>query len=138
MGRTTGDLYQRVLEKRRYLESLGYNHLHMFESDFDRDIESTEEMKSFIEHLEIAPPPLQPREALFRRQNHADLMDMTKSKKENDGVQFVLLVIDISSKYLWMRPFKDKKGPTTAQAFEDKLRKGRRLRKLCTNKGQEF
>lgn len=32
----------------------------------------------------------------------ADLMDMTKFKKENDGVQFVPLVIDIFSKYLWI------------------------------------
>lgn len=49
----------------------------------------------------------------------ADHIDMTKFKKENDGVQFELLVIDIFSKYVWMRPLKDKKGPTTARAFED-------------------
>lgn len=36
----------------------------MWESDFDRAIESTEEMKSFIEHLEIASP-LQPRDVFF-------------------------------------------------------------------------
>lgn len=48
----------------------------------------------------------------------ADLMDMTKFKKENDVVQCVLLVIDIFSKYMWMQPLKDKKGPTTARAFE--------------------
>lgn len=68
----------------------------------------------------------------------ADLMDMTKFKKENVGVQFVLLVIDIFSKYLWMRPLKDKKGPTTARAFEDIFREGRQPTKLRTDKGQEF
>lgn len=68
----------------------------------------------------------------------ADLMDMTKFKKENDGAQFVLLVIDIISKYVWMRPLKDKKGPTTARAFEDILREGRQPTKIRTDKGQEF
>lgn len=68
----------------------------------------------------------------------ADLMDMTKFKKENDGVQYVLLVIDIFSKYLWMQPLKDKKGPTTARAFENILSEGRQPTKLRTDKGQEF
>lgn len=71
-------------------------------------------------------------------QSDADLMDITKFKMETDSVQFVLLVIDSFSKYIWMRPLKDKKGPTTAQAFEDMLHKGRRPRKLRTDKGQEF
>ena len=68
----------------------------------------------------------------------ADLLDMVKFKKENDGVQFVHLVIDIFSKCLWMRPLKDKKGPTAARAFEDILREGRQPTKLRTDKGQEF
>lgn len=68
----------------------------------------------------------------------ADLMDMTIFKKENNGAQFVLLVIDIISKYVWMRPLKDKKGPTTARAFEDILREGRQPTKIRTDKGQEF
>lgn len=68
----------------------------------------------------------------------ADLTDMTKIRKENDRVQYVLLVVDIFSKYLWMQPLKDKKGPTTARAFENILSEGRQLTKLCTDKGQEF
>lgn len=64
----------------------------------------------------------------------ADFMNMTRFKKENDGVQFVLLIIDIFSKYLWMRPLKDKKGLTTARAFEDILREGREPTKLRTEK----
>ena len=63
-------------------------------------------------------------------------MDMVKFKKENNGVQFVLLVNDIFSKYLWMLPLKDKKGQTAARAFEDKLRDGIQPAKLRTDKGQ--
>ena len=63
VGLSMGNLYQRTLDKRRYLESLGFTYLQMWESDFDRAVESTDEMKSFIEHLELASP-LQPRNAL--------------------------------------------------------------------------
>lgn len=55
-GMTMGDLYQRTLEKRRYLESLGYTYLQMWESDFDCAVESAEEMKYFIENLEMISP----------------------------------------------------------------------------------
>lgn len=32
-----------------------------------------------------------------------NLMDMSKYSKENDGTAFVLIVIDIFSKFLWMK-----------------------------------
>ena len=52
-----------------------------------------------------------------------DLMDMTKYAKENDGVTFILVVIDIFSKFLWLRPLKDKKGSSVASALKVKSRK---------------
>lgn len=39
-----------------------------------------------------------------------DLVDMSKYAKENNGVSFILVVIDIFFQYLWMRPLKNKKG----------------------------
>lgn len=36
-----------------------------------------------------------------------DLIDMSKYSKENDGMAFVLIVIDIFSIFLWMQPLKD-------------------------------
>ena len=68
----------------------------------------------------------------------ADLMDMTKLSKKNDGYAHVLMVIDIFSKFLWMRPLKDKKGETVTKAFEDILREGRHPTRIRTDKGQEF
>jgi hypothetical protein len=50
---------------------------------------------------------------------------MMEFGEENDGIKFVLLDIDILSKYLWMRPLKDKKGSTVARAFKDILREGK-------------
>ena len=40
----------------------------------------------------------------------ADLMDMVKFKDWNDGYKYVLLVIDTFSKYIWLRPLKNKSG----------------------------
>ena len=38
-----------------------------------------------------------------------DLMDVGSLAKKNDGVKFLLVVIDVFSKYLFVRPLKDKK-----------------------------
>lgn len=67
-----------------------------------------------------------------------DLMDMSKFSKDNDGYAHVLMVIDIFSKHLWMRPLKDKKGNSVSNAFEDILRDGRYPTRIRTDKGQEF
>lgn len=65
-------------------------------------------------------------------------MDMSKYSKQNDGVAFILIVIDIFSKFLWMRPLEDKKGQSVTAAFESILQEGRRPTRLRTDKGQEF
>ena len=67
-----------------------------------------------------------------------DLMDMTKYSKYNNGWSFVLVVIDIFSKYVWMRPLKDKKGESVAKALKDILAEGRKPNRIRTDKGQEF
>ena len=40
----------------------------------------------------------------------ADLADMQLISKFNKGFRFLLCVIDLSSKYAWVVPLKDKKG----------------------------
>jgi hypothetical protein len=54
-----------------------------------------------------------------------DLMDMTKFAKYNNGYNFILVVIDIFSKYVWLRPLKDKKGESVSKALKDVLAEGR-------------
>ena len=46
----------------------------------------------------------------------ADLADMSAFKDYNNGYTFLLLVIDIFSKYGWIVPLKNKKGETVAKA----------------------
>jgi hypothetical protein len=53
-----------------------------------------------------------------------DLMDMTKFAKYNNGYNFILVVIDIFSKYVWLRPLKDKKGESVLKALKDVLAEG--------------
>ena len=68
----------------------------------------------------------------------ADLMDMVKFSKENNSVKYILLVIDTFSKYVWLRPLKDKTGSSVTKAFIDIFREGRIPNRLRTDKGQEF
>ena len=71
-------------------------------------------------------------------QGAADLMDMVKFSKYNDGFAYILVVIDVFSKYLWLRKLKDKKGHSVASAFEDIFKGGRQPNRIRTDLGQEF
>ena len=62
---------------------------------------------------------------------------MKALSKDNKGVNFLLLVIDILSKYGWIVPLKDKKGETVAKALKTIFRE-RKPEKLWTDKGREF
>ena len=68
----------------------------------------------------------------------ADLMDMMKFKQYNDGYSYILMVIDLFSKYLWMRPLKTKTGESIKSALANILREGRYPTRIKTDKGQEF
>ena len=49
----------------------------------------------------------------------ADLLDVQAHAHENDGVRYLLTVIDGLSKYAWVRPLMDKSATTIAIALED-------------------
>ena len=68
----------------------------------------------------------------------ADLIETQNIAKENKGIRYLLTVIDILSKYAWVQPLKDKKGPTVVKAFDQILKEGRQPLKLQTDKGKEF
>ena len=57
--------------------------------------------------------------------------------KHNEGYTFLLLVIDIFSKYGWVVPLKNKEGKTVAEALKTIFKK-RKPEKLWTDKGREF
>ena len=59
--------------------------------------------------------------------------------KFNKGIRFLLCVIDISSKYAWVIPLKDKKGITITNAFQKILKESsRKSNKIWVQKGSEL
>ena len=67
----------------------------------------------------------------------ADLIDMVKYKDWNDGYRFIMLVIDTFSKYVWLRPLKQKSGHDVAEAFKNIFHSyGKSPKKLITDKGR--
>ena len=70
----------------------------------------------------------------------ADLVEMGKFSKWNKGIKYLLMVIDVFSKFGWIRPLKDKRGQTVADAFRSIFRERarRKPKMLWTDKGSEF
>jgi hypothetical protein len=64
-----------------------------------------------------------------------DLMQMDRLSKFNKGVNYVLTIIDGLSKFLWVRPLKDKQASTVATALRNILEaSGRKPKHLRTDK----
>jgi hypothetical protein len=67
----------------------------------------------------------------------ADTVSMTRYAKVNEGFVYILIMIDILSRYLWTVPLKSLKGKEMVSAlkfvFQDT-----KPRKLRTDKGSEF
>ena len=69
----------------------------------------------------------------------ADLADMHLISNFNNGICFFLRIIDIFSKYAWVILLKDKKGITTANAFQKILvESNHQPNKMWVFKGSEF
>lgn len=69
---------------------------------------------------------------------HSDLMDMSNVSNVNDGISYVLVCIDVFSRYLWVSPLKSKRGVDTSQAFQKIFSLGRKPLRVKTDKGTEF
>ena len=67
-----------------------------------------------------------------------DLIDMVNLTKFNDQYKYILLMIDIFSRYVWLEPLKTKKGGEVAQAMKKVFDQGRQPVRLRTDKGTEF
>ena len=59
--------------------------------------------------------------------------------KYNNGIKYLLCVIDLFSKYAWVIPLKDKKGATITNAFQKILDSPKRKpNKIWVDQGSEF
>ena len=72
------------------------------------------------------------------KQFQIDLVDMSEDSDENDGVKFLLMCIDVFSKYAWVRCLRNKSGINVTKAFNNILNEGRIPTKIQTDAGTEF
>ena len=69
----------------------------------------------------------------------AYLVEMQKFSKWNDKVKYLLTVIDVFSKYGWIKPLKDKKTESVSEAFGEIFKTSKRKPKMIwSDKGSEF
>ena len=69
----------------------------------------------------------------------ADLVEMAPLAKFNKGYKYLLMIIDVFSKYGWIVPLKTKTGAAVAHAFKEVFHKSGRIpTRLWTDKGKEF
>ena len=70
----------------------------------------------------------------------ADLVDMQYYARTNKGYKYILMIIDVFSKYGWAIPIKTKKGIEISKAFEMLWKKNNHAlpKMLWTDKGKEF
>ena len=68
----------------------------------------------------------------------ADLVDMQYYARTNQGYKYILMIIDVFSKYGWAIPLKNKKGDEVPKAFANLWKTQQPPKMLWTDKGKEF
>ncbi|XP_056002795.1 uncharacterized protein LOC130049366 [Ostrea edulis] len=67
-----------------------------------------------------------------------DLADVSNIASHNDGYKFLLVLIDIFSRYLFIVPLKNKSHQKIIDGLKSVFQKGRKPHTLRTDKGSEF
>jgi len=70
----------------------------------------------------------------------ADLADMQGIARQNDGMRYILTVIDVFSKFAWAVPVRSKDAGSISEGFAEVMRLAspRTPKRLQTDKGKEF
>ncbi|XP_069128436.1 uncharacterized protein [Argopecten irradians] len=71
-------------------------------------------------------------------QYDADLADVSNLSSENDGIRFLLIVIDVFSRFLWVEPLRSKTGKEVLKAFDRIVKRGVIPKRLRSDGGSEF
>lgn len=70
--------------------------------------------------------------------HQADLVEMIPYAKENKGYRYILVIIDVFSKYVWAEPVKSKSSTDIVKATTKILAEKRIPKNLQTDQGKEF
>lgn len=68
----------------------------------------------------------------------ADLADVQNLSEFNKGIKYLLVIVDVFSRFLWVRCLKDKKAQSVIDAFKDILGGPLEPKAIRTDKGTEF
>ena len=68
----------------------------------------------------------------------ADLASLIYYADNNDRYKYLLVVIDIFSRYGWVQPLKDKTAKEIVSAFDKILKEGGIPKRLCTDAAKDF
>ena len=68
----------------------------------------------------------------------ADLADVSNISNENGDIKYLLFVIDIFSKYLWIEPLKNKTAKEVVKGFKHIFDQEIKFKKIRTDNGKEF
>lgn len=74
----------------------------------------------------------------LKDQYDADLADYQKFEDSNDGYKYLLVIINVFSRYTWAIPVKSKSNRDIIPAFETIFQQGHIPRRLRTDQGKEF
>ena len=74
----------------------------------------------------------------INEQFDVDLADLTTLSKQNEGYKYLLVAIDIFSRYVWCYPLKFKEGEEVIKSFRHIISQGRIPSVIRTDKGKEF
>ena len=66
-----------------------------------------------------------------------DLADLSQFAKENDGYKYILMCIDVFSRYLWARPLRSKYAEEVVKQLRSIINEGRKPRSVRSDSGHD-
>jgi hypothetical protein len=92
---TMDELYSRTMEKKDFIEKQGFKYECKWECDFKQELKQNDEMKDYIQTLELVSP-LEPRDAFFGGRTEAfNLFEEANADKQ-------IKYYDVTSLYPWV------------------------------------
>lgn len=106
-------------------------------------LETLEHVDAYTSHREFHKPRVTNPFYIYhkRQQLQADLIDISRLKKHNRGVTFILVVIDSFTKKAWVRELQTKSARTTLAAIESIIESesmGQKPEAIFFDRGTEF
>ena len=114
--------------------------------DYYKNHLSTEEIRNFLSRSRTYTSFYQFKKPKFnpyyvrqlRQQFQLDLTEVSKISEHNDGVNFLLLCIDVFSRKLWVRPLLRKTADLTLSNFKNILEESGKPTSINSDRGTEF